>query len=316
MDTAAGCTKPTSKCGVHCIYHTTKRNEVEEPEEVIGILYNFRDVSFATEKCDHTKILPGRMYRSSCISRTALDVSQAQKVIQFLAYSVEIKTIIDLRSNDEIPRLPAEALIQKLWPECRMKDSYFIEGKKRIHTALIGNRLKIQGLFWNSPLLAKSRTIRAAFSGTAKETFAREVFNQVGLVGMNELILQYSAPKIVKILRLVSNKRNHPVMIHCSSGKDRTGLVIAILLLAIGISESCVLENYHQSDFYLREIENEIIQDNRKKGLDQNFDFTPEIIMKKTIAFINNTWGSVSHYLEMYGFSKKEQQNLAEALAS
>jgi len=40
----------------------------------------------------------------------------------------------------------------------------------------------------------------------------------------------------------------YPVLIHCLSGKDRTGIIIAAILLILGIEEEVIIEEYLLSD--------------------------------------------------------------------
>jgi len=42
-----------------------------------------------------------------------------------------------------------------------------------------------------------------------------------------------------------------PVLIHCTSGKDRTGVVVAALLTIVGIERSMIIEEYLLSDGYI-----------------------------------------------------------------
>src|SRR3546814_2414447 len=41
-----------------------------------------------------------------------------------------------------------------------------------------------------------------------------------------------------------------PLLVHCTAGKDRTGLVVAVLLLALGVSREDVLADYGRSGSY------------------------------------------------------------------
>merc|ERR1712232_1348527 len=36
----------------------------------------------------------------------------------------------------------------------------------------------------------------------------------------------------------------HPVLVHCTAGKDRTGWAIALLLLALGVDKECIVQDY------------------------------------------------------------------------
>jgi protein-tyrosine phosphatase len=44
-----------------------------------------------------------------------------------------------------------------------------------------------------------------------------------------------------------------PVLVHCSAGKDRTGLFSAMLLLALGVPRDAVMQDYIASTTYLRD---------------------------------------------------------------
>lgn len=58
---------------------------------------------------------------------------------------------------------------------------------------------------------------------------------------------------------------NVPLIFHCHSGKDRTGVAAMLLLLALNVPEKTVLEDYLRSNEYLAEdIKNELEQ-NREK---------------------------------------------------
>jgi hypothetical protein len=39
-----------------------------------------------------------------------------------------------------------------------------------------------------------------------------------------------------------------PVLVHCAYGKDRTGLVVAVIQAALGIPADAIVEEYHRSD--------------------------------------------------------------------
>lgn len=39
----------------------------------------------------------------------------------------------------------------------------------------------------------------------------------------------------------------YPLLVHCTAGKDRTGVIIALILLSIGIDRDVIVEEYMQS---------------------------------------------------------------------
>ena len=47
---------------------------------------------------------------------------------------------------------------------------------------------------------------------------------------------------------------NYPLLIHCMSGKDRTGFAAAVLLLAVGVPIEVVMEDYQLTNQYRRDV--------------------------------------------------------------
>lgn len=49
-------------------------------------------------------------------------------------------------------------------------------------------------------------------------------------------------------MKIVAERGRHPVAIYCTAGKDRTGLIIAIILLAVGVPKYDIIADYTLSD--------------------------------------------------------------------
>jgi rhodanese-related sulfurtransferase len=52
-----------------------------------------------------------------------------------------------------------------------------------------------------------------------------------------------AADEIARIVGIVA-RANGPVLVHCTAGKDRTGIVVAVLLRAVGVRREDVLADY------------------------------------------------------------------------
>ena len=62
-----------------------------------------------------------------------------------------------------------------------------------------------------------------------------------------ELMLDKAAHKLVRVFRLAL-EADGPVLVHCAAGKDRTGVVSAMLLSAVGVRRDAIIADYVRTD--------------------------------------------------------------------
>jgi Tyrosine phosphatase family len=82
------------------------------------------------------------------------------------------------------------------------------------------------------------------------------------------------------LLRCYTTTDNHPIIVHCVKGKDRTGLVAALVQSVLGDARETIVADYAASDRLLRLNPNEkvLVPDGvaRKGKIDwANFQGTP-----------------------------------------
>ena len=59
---------------------------------------------------------------------------------------------------------------------------------------------------------------------------------------VERLIIMQSKPSFAIALRLFAAKKNYPMLVHCIHGKDRTGLIIMLLLLICNVPPKVSLQ--------------------------------------------------------------------------
>ena len=57
---------------------------------------------------------------------------------------------------------------------------------------------------------------------------------------------------IARALRVFVQEENLPCVVHCIHGKDRTGLLVALLLLLLGVDEPAVVLDYTKSELEIK----------------------------------------------------------------
>ena len=108
------------------------------------------------------------------------------------------------------------------------------------------------------------------------------------------------------------------VVFHCSGGKDRTGVVAAVLLRTLGVSDEDIVEDYASSEGYLRSIILRYRAELEAIGLDRDAveyltSSKPER-MRRMLSELDRVWGSTEGYLDTIGFGADRRQRLRSRL--
>lgn len=70
----------------------------------------------------------------------------------------------------------------------------------------------------------------------------------ISLDALYERIITQHAPIVVNALREIASAGERSVVVHCTAGKDRTGIVVALALLAVGVDRETVIEDYARTE--------------------------------------------------------------------
>ena len=115
-------------------------------------------------------------------------------------------------------------------------------------------------------------------------------------------MLENQAALFGDLIRIVADAEQHPVVIHCTAGKDRTGLGAALILGAAGVADDVIIEDYALTDQYrsqhrLAEIGPRIEAQGLKMD-DLKVLFTaPAETMAATLGHVTERWGGIEGYL-------------------
>lgn len=104
-----------------------------------------------------------------------------------------------------------------------------------------------------------------------------------------------------------------PAVFHCTSGKDRTGMVAAIILLALGAPVEAVIEDYVQTHDRIEKVDF-FNADADAGAIDVVMAAKPDYIDAALVA-VRERYGSVERYLsEGIGLTAEQRQRLAALL--
>lgn len=186
-----------------------------------GII-NFRDLgNIPNIYGKHTR--PHRLYRSGALGRATPDDIACIKDEFHIKYIIDLRTRIE-RNGDPDPQ---------------------IQGVEYIHAPLVPVKtlgLTFQDYNWRELLLGK---------------WDPDTYDVCSIY--RKMVDPRVSPRWHVIFHTLLHAGNNGVLFHCSNGKDRTGLVAAIILLELNVGESEIMKDYQKTNFELAERKTKII---------------------------------------------------------
>lgn len=277
-------------------------------------LLNFRDVG-ATVNAQ----LSRRLVREGLLFRAARPDEATLADRDRLRSHYAIRTIVDLRTKTE----HAEAARK------RSRDAT-VPGLLQSNDALAGpvkidgidyREVKITGggfekymlkqLGWPSFLRLVFLYV-VGYRMQAISVLGREVMNPRGLLGLGCDTLDASGPEVAT--GLASLLDGLPILIHCTQGKDRTGIMVVLVLLICGVPVEVIQYDYHLSDEKLLSEEQSRLVEIREMGLGDDFAKTAPGFVEGIVDHLESQHGGLDKYLDSIGFGSDKRAALREKL--
>jgi protein tyrosine/serine phosphatase len=288
---------------------------------------NARDLSGA-----YHLIKPGKVYRSS----NPAHAGEERELFPGVA------CLIDLRSQEEMEDDPPSSLFDQCTLRTYARTRMSFLGRReaavvvsrppkhinssdmvRHNISLLDKKRFYVALLQAIPFLSTLWAIVTFFlqgGASARRILVKHV-NQGGLGLLYLLLLKTAGPEINQALTVIleSLEAQRTVLVYCKAGKDRTGLICALLLSAIGADEESILNDYCLSNSAdLKIVAMAGIEKKRElDGIDKSvFEGAPRAAMEKALGFIKSRFGSVTGYLCSIGFGAEKQWRLRLALST
>jgi len=135
------------------------------------------------------------------------------------------------------------------------------------------------------------------------------------------IMLDQNGPVFAGIIRAAADPANLPLVIHCTAGKDRTGLAVALLLLTLGVPEETVIADYTLSnrafDLLSGRMRSEM-EPLYRLGFDEA-QLRPFLLAEArtligALAHLRRRYGSVERYLQQAGLDEATVERVRETL--
>ncbi len=135
------------------------------------------------------------------------------------------------------------------------------------------------------------------------------------------IMLDQNGTIFAEIIRLAADPAHLPLLIHCTAGKDRTGLATALLLLALGVPEETVIADYTLSNHSF-----DVLAGRMRPEMERLYalgfgdvQLRPFLLAQAetlagALAHLRRRYGSVEAYLQAAGVREEEMGRLRDSL--
>lgn len=142
--------------------------------------------------------------------------------------------------------------------------------------------------------------------------------DDVPLAQMYRALVDTSGARIAEAMRAVLGVQ--PVVVHCTVGKDRTGVTVALMLAAVGVDREAVIADYARTETLLPPERNaRVLAYLRSRHpaavhLEDLATRSPAEVMRTLLAEVDERFGSAAGYLRAHGVTADEIDALRRTL--
>lgn len=171
-----------------------------------------------------------------------------------------------------------------------------------------------------TPKKAMAKAAKEYMLGRGPAAYRKAVVGPIfnshnGLERLYRMFVDHCREEIGRCMRAIAAEIEYPFVVYCNHGKDRTGMICALIHHVCGVPRPQIIANYAISDEKLEPIAALTEDEMRSGGLDPSILCrSPARAMEATFEYIEETFGDVETYLSTIGFGPQYQSQLRSKL--
>ncbi|KAF2031808.1 hypothetical protein EK21DRAFT_62522 [Setomelanomma holmii] len=138
--------------------------------------------------------------------------------------------------------------------------------------------------------------------------------NEMGLIGLAESSIDVCKGEVKQVFDVLTDEQNWPVLVHCTQGKDRTGLIVMLVLFLLDVDQAAIDQDYRLSESELAPEMESRVKEIQSIGLTEQFAICPPHVVSSAYTHITTRYGSTQKYLESAGVSGEAIDRLRRLL--
>ncbi|MDD5190234.1 MAG: tyrosine-protein phosphatase [Dehalococcoidales bacterium] len=205
-----------------------------------------------------------------------------------------------------------------------IKDMKFLEEEIGIHSIIdlrnynlefIGPINKIGVKYYSVPLFIfpVSQEVRPI-----KEIDLYKSFTNSGEIYLHRIRQKEYIQKIIEALEIIAEPKNYPLVFHCNAGKDRSGIIAAIVLSILGVEDDDIIKDYAMTEPIMEEFINRWNNDPKTADVHKNLPEYQLHAYPESMALFLTTlqreYGSIRGFIKENGAEKSLFSKLEKTL--
>jgi protein-tyrosine phosphatase len=130
-------------------------------------------------------------------------------------------------------------------------------------------------------------------------------------------MLTKATSQIRLAVEVLADVENHPVVFHCAAGKDRTGVLAALVLGLVGVAPETIVEDYALTQLAMERLREKILARNPELAermsttVNEVMSAAPEN-MERFLTVVEERHGTIEGYAESIGIEQRTIQALRQ----
>ena len=276
--------------------------------------------------CGGLPTADGRVVADGLLLRSATPADASIEDVEHLRTCLSLRTVIDLRTPEEAMRDCGLRLLYEEGPGAAPAVHYVpIVVETQLRAGIKRKALTRPRYLLPMALHGLSSKVSPLPQLRARAKHSLEIA-AIGLLDSSTLdeiylwLLMGYGEEIRRVIETVSTPGSLPCLLHCTHGKDRTGLAVAMCLHVCGVPVAHIARDYALSGDYGCTVEGRAAMEQMlpphlvgRVNIDRWCE-APEEVLPRLFDHVERRWGSINAYLDSIGVDAALRARCRDAL--